>query len=421
MTSRSEQDTPSLGAGSMRGWLAWSLFAACVGFLLVAGALDVAGPRPLPDVEGFSAGAWAFAAAVVGFALVGALITTRVAGNRLGWYLTGFALLMATSPPAYQYSIAGLPGWEVAAWLNAWLWIVPIGVLAEAMVRFPDGQRPSRIWRWVSYSATTGIVASVLVGVALWPQRGMTLLTVGDHFPGIAGTVAGVALPLVFGSFVAATVALVVRQRRADPEERLQLRWVTYAVAVIATGLVAFAIGDVLYGGAQPVVAEVLGSVGILAVPLSMWIAISRHRLYEIDRLISRTVTYALLSAVLLGVYAAVAVVPSALLDISSDLLVAAATLAASGVFQPLRRRVQAAVDQRFDRTRYDAARTVDRFVARLRAGAGLTTVVNDMAAVIGATVHPASVSVWVRPRADARHRRRSWPGRPAAPPSRAD
>ena len=389
--------------GRAGAWLAWVLFAACVAALLVTGAFEAFGPRPPPGVEGFSASAWVFSAAVAGFALVGALITTRVAGNPLGWYLTGFALLMATSPLAFQYAVARLPGSTIAAWVTAWVWIVPIGVLAEAMLRFPDGHRPSRIWRWVSYATTAGIVASVTVGVALWPQRGPALLTVGDHFPGSADVVASVALPLVFGSFVAAAVSLIVRQRHGDPVERLQLRWVTYAMAVAATGLVAFAAGDVLFGGVQPVVADVLSSVGIMGVPLSMWIAISRHRLFEIDRLISRTVSYALVSTVLVGVYVAVAVVPSALLDVHSDLLVAAATLVVAGLFQPLRRRVQASVDHRFDRTRYDAARTVEHFVARMRAGTGFTTVISDMVAVVSGTVHPTSLSVWLRPPVDRR------------------
>ena len=384
------------GTGRARGWLAWGLFAACVALVLGAGALEALGPPPPPGVEVFSASAWVFSVAVVGFALVGALIVTRVAGNPLGWFLTAFAVLMVTSPLAHQYAIARLPGWTVAAWVAAWLWIVPIGVLAEAMLRFPDGHRPSRAWRWVSYAATAGIVASIAVGVALWPARGLALLTVGDQFPGVADAIASVALPLVFGSFVAAAVSLVVRQRHSAPVERLQLRWVTYAVGVAATGLVAFAIGDVLFGGVQPAVADVLSSVGIVGVPLSMWIAISRHRLYEVDRLISRTVTYALLSTALGLVYVTIAVIPSALLAIRSDLLVAAATLAVAGLFQPLRRRVQTAVDRRFDRTRHDAAHTVDRFVARLRAGAGLTTVVSDMVRVVHDTMRPTTVSVWV-------------------------
>lgn len=391
------------GTGRVRAWLAWGLLATCVGFVLAIGALEAFGPRAPQGVEEFSANAWVVTVGVVGFALVGALIVTRVAGNPLGWYLLAFAVLMVTSPLAYQYSIARLPGSEVAAWVSTWLWIVPIGVLAEAMLRFPDGHRPSRIWRWVGYAATGGIVASVAVGVALWPQRGLALLTVGDQFPGIAGVVAGAALPLVFGSFVAAAVSLVVRQRHGDHVERMQLRWVTYAVAVTAVGLVAFAVSDMLFGGAQPVIGDVLGGVGIVGVPLAIWIAISRHRLYEIDRLISRTVSYALLSAALVGVYVVIAVVPPALLDVPSDLLVAAATLAVAALFRPLRRRLQAVVDRRFDRTRYDASQTIGRFAERLRNSAAYSTVVSDMATVVGDTVHPASVSVWLRSPVDIR------------------
>jgi len=383
--------------------LAWGLFTVCTGLIVATWALEVVGPRHEPGYDEFSASASVFSLAVVGFALFGALIASRVAGNPLGWILVGFALVMASSPLAYQYAVAGLPGQEVAAWLTSWLWVVPIALLAEAALRFPHGRRPSSGWRWVQHAARTGVAVSLGLGIALWPQRGMALLTVGDAWTGTAGALADVALPLTFGAFAAAATSLLVRLRRAQGVERLQLKWLVFAMLVAASGLVAFAVDDLLLDDVQPVVGDVLSSVGILGIPLAMWIAITRHRLYEIDRLISRTLSYAALSTVLLGVYVVVAVVLPALLGVRSDLLVATATLAVAGLFRPLRRRVQAAVDRRFNRTRYDAERTIDRFVERLRRGTGRENPLGDLVRVVAGTMHPATVSVWLRPPVDAR------------------
>lgn len=399
MAGRGRQGATRGGAAHVRvvPWLAWGVLLTTVGLLLAALGLWATAPPPPPGVEQFSASAWAFSAAMVAFAFIGALIVVRAAGNPLGWMLGLFALLMVASPFAYQWALAGLPGWDVAAWLNAWLWIVPIAVLAHAVLRFPHGRLPSRGWRWVSRTATAGIAATVGVGVALWSERGLVLLTVGDQFPGVADSVAGVALLLVFGSFVAAALSLVVRLHRARGEERQQVKWLVYAVAVVAVGLVAFAVGDIVLNGAQPLIGEVLGTVGIVGIPVAMWIAITKYRLYEIDRLISRTLSYAALTALLVGLYALIAIVPSALFAVDSDLLVAAATLAAAGAFRPLRRRLQLAVDRRFNRTRYDAMRTIDAFAIRLRGETGLTTLVGDLAGVVGDTMQPASVTVWLR------------------------
>lgn len=289
-----------------------------VGLLLAALGLWATAPPPPPGVEQFSASAWAFSAAMVAFAFIGALIVVRAAGNPLGWILGLFALLMVVSPFAYQWALAGLPGGATAAWVNAWLWIVPIAVLAQAMLRFPHGRLPSLAWRWVSHAAIAGIVATV-------------------------------------------------------------------------------GVGDIVLNGAQPLIGEVLGTVGIVGIPVAMWIAIAKHRLYEIDRLISRTLSYAALTALLVGLYALIAIVPSALFAVDSDLLVAAATLAAAGAFRPLRRRLQLAVDRRFNRSRYDATRIINAFAIRLRGETGLTTLVGDLAVVVGDTMQPASVTVWLR------------------------
>lgn len=390
-------------AAARVAWSAWGMCTATVALVGAAFVLWTVASPPPAGVEQFSANAWGFALAMVGFAVLAALVTVHVPDNPLGHLLGWFALLTVVSPAAYQYALAGLPGWEVAAWVNAWLWIVPIAVLAEVVLRFPHGRVPSSGLRWIQRTARAGAALAVVVGVALWPRRGLALLTVGDAFPGVAGLVAAVALPLVFGSFLAAAAALVVRLRGARDDERQQLKWLVYAVVVIAVALLVFAVGDLLWGGAQPLLGDVLSTVGILGVPAAMWIAITRHRLYEIDRLISRTLAYAAVTTLLVGVYVLIAVVPSVLFDVRSDLLVAVATLAAAGLFRPLRRRVQGAVDRRFNRTRYDAARTIDAFAARLRRDLGPSTLADDVAGVVAATMQPVAVSVWLRDPAGVR------------------
>lgn len=383
--------------GRIAPWAAWILLAVCIAALLTTFALDALAPRPFPAVEEFSSNAEAMAVAMVGFMAVGVLIVVRVPGNRLGWILCTFALLMVINPLLYQYAIAGLPGWDVAAWASSWAWLPPIALLSLAMLRFPTGQ-PPRSWRWVEWVAMAGVIASVGIGLALWPRRGLSLLLVGDAYPGVAGVVANVALPLSFAAFVAAAVSLLVRLRGARGVERQQLKWLVAAVAVAAAGLVVFAAGDVFFGGVQPPVADVLSTLGLLGIPSAIWIAITRYRLYELDRLISRTVTYALVTVALAAVYAVVAVVPTVLFDVQSDVLVAAATLAAAALFRPLRERVQSAVDRRFDRTRYDALRTAGAFALRLRGASDLRVVERDLTRTVRMTMQPAHVSVWLRP-----------------------
>lgn len=383
-------------SGRVRRRAAWTVLALGFAAMLATFVLEAIGPRPFPGVEEFSSNAEAVAVAVAGFLVVGVLIVARVPGNRLGWILSWFALLMVINPLLYQYAIAGLPGWDVAAWASSWAWVPPIALLGQAMLRFPTGVPPTR-WKWVEWFAVAGIAASIGIGLALWPHRGLWLLFVGDAYPGVADVMASFALPLVFGSFVAAAASLLIRLHRARGVERQQLKWLVAAVVVAATGLVAFAVGDVVFEGVQPVVADVLSTVGLLGIPAAIWIAITRYRLYELDRLISKTVTYAVVSVALAGVYLSVAVVPVALFDVEGDVLVAAATLAAAAVFQPLRRRVQTAVDRRFDRTRYDAIRTTEAFMTRLRGAPDLRVVERDLARVVNETVHPAHVSVWIR------------------------
>lgn len=321
--------------------------------------------------------------------------------------------------------------------MNAWSWIVPIGVLAEAMLRFPDGRRPSRIWRWVSYAATAGVVAGValplvfgsFVAAAMSPvvrqRHGDARLGV-RHRPrlqprhGCAGsraddcrapydnpigaTGAGPVLDVVgaaAGAFVGIGIAggivsLGLRLRRAGGVERQQVKLLFYAAAVSVGALVGanLVLPDLMERSA---VGNLVWGVATASLSVAVTIALLRYRLFEIDRLISRTATYALVTAVLAGTYVAIAILPAALYGLDSDLLVAAATLASAGLFVPIRRHVQTQMDRRFDRARYDATRIAAAFGTSARDAVDPDRVVGDLIGVVETALRPASAQVWLR------------------------
>src|SRR5215216_1618747 len=260
---------------------------------------------------------------------------------------------------------------------------------------FPDGRPPSPPWRLVAWltGAVTALVAAL---AAVQPAIELDDGHVVDNPIGVAGvgdpeeSLLSVALGLLV---LAAVASLVVRFRRSRGEERLQLKWFTYAGALLPLVL----LGDFLPSSAS----NVLFAVGISFLPVAAGIAILRYRLYEIDRLINRTLVYGLLTVLLAGVYAGLVLV---LGELSGGLaggtpswVVAGATLAVAALFQPARRRVQAVVDRRFNRRRYDAARTVEGFAVRLRDQVDLQALHHELLAVVDQTVAPTRASLWLR------------------------
>jgi hypothetical protein len=193
---------------------------------------------------------------------------------------------------------------------------------------------------------------------------------------------------------VVAAGSLVVRLRRARGTERQQLRWVALAAALVSGAAVVVVAGVV--AGAAALVSWVAG-ICVAILPLAIGAAVLRYRLYDLDRIISRTLTYGLLTVLLGGAYAGVVLV-GGLLGSGSSLAVAGATLAVAAVFQPARRRLQQLVDRRFNRRRYDAARTIEAFSARLREQVDLDTLTTELLAVVGQTMQPAQTSLWLRP-----------------------
>jgi hypothetical protein len=347
--------------------------------------------------------------ASVSAASVGALVAGRRPSHRVGWLLVALGLSIAVSGFTFSYTRYGLvarpgalPG---ASWLAG---VANGGVLLYLsctgfiLLLSPTGTLPSPRWRWWARITAAGLVVAFLSAVLaprpLYPEYPDIVNPVGvgalEH--GLGAAIFPVGALLVLAGLVVGAVSLLLRFRRARGLERLQLRWLALGAALAA---LAFAISMTALVVEQTdgwVFQAALG-VSVTVLPLATGAAILRYRLYDIDRILSRTLAYALLT-VLLGLgYAAVALGLGRLLGRDSSLAVAGATLVVAALFQPARRRVQALVDRRFNRRRYDAARTVEGFAARLRDQVDLQALHHELLAVVDQTVAPTRASLWLR------------------------
>jgi hypothetical protein len=390
--------------------LAWGLAALAV-LALVPGVrlslLVQAGGQP--DPQGTAATVAAYAAvllALVSSATVGAVLASRRPGHPVGWLLLGVGLAVALGILVEAYAKYGLvvrPGSVPGArWLAGFavvsFTVVWLSCAGFVLLLTPTGSLPSPRWRWWARLAAVApavvAVTSVVQPDPLAPDWYGNPLAVPALYrllavPGVAAVVVVLASVLVGAS------SLVLRFRRARGVERLQLRWLALA-AVLAAGLLL--VGLVAgYLALDPVVLTCL-SLCVALLPLATGAAILRYRLYDLDRIISRTVAYGLLTVLLGSAYALVVLGLGRLLPDSSSLAVAAATLAVAAAFQPLRRRVQAVVDRRFNRRRHDAAQTIAAFSARLRDQVDLQTLHGELLAVVDQTMQPTRASLWLRP-----------------------
>jgi hypothetical protein len=373
---------------------------------------------------------------VPGFAVVGLVLAVRRPGNAIGWLFVGMGLVAAVQAFAFEYAVralvtapGSLPAAAWMAWLATWTFLLNLPALALLLLWFPDGRVPSPRWRVVPW-----LLGSAIAGVTVWvmlrpdpldltvvkitnPAR---IAVLDDPAIQAVGVIPNILtfLTLFVGS-VACALAPFVRRRRAQPIERQQLKWLA-AVAggsglVGATGflMAGFASSTAtIVGGLLLVVALVGVAVGI---PVAVGLAILRYRLYDIDRIINRTLVYGLLTAVLglgyAGVVLALGQVFGGVGGNPPNWAVAGATLAMAALFQPLRQRIQQAVDRRFNRRRYDTARTIEAFSARLRDQVDLHNLTGELLAVVDLTMQPTQVSVWLRPAA---------PGSAGAPRNKA-
>jgi len=357
---------------------------------------------------------------LLSFAIVGSVLVVRRAGGPIGWLLgaAGALLELLFLASAYgsasQEATAALPGGELVLWLNSFVWITAIGLVVSALILFPDGRPPGRVFAILLWALAAFVVIGV-VGSALAdrpiavprpfvsPQAGDTPRSISNPFA-LHGFVGGLMLlaasarNIVPVPFLMALAALVVRFRRSRGVEREQLKWLMYTAAIVF-GLL-FPIATVIPRGTIADLAQLTATLGIGLLPVAIGVAVTRYRLYDIDVLIRRTVVYAAVSAALVATYLGAAVLFQALLrpiTSGSELAVAGSTLLVVALFQPFRARIQGAVDRRFYRSRYDAARTLDAFGARLRDEVDLDSLRADLLDVVHDTVRPAHASVWLR------------------------
>jgi hypothetical protein len=382
--------------------------ATVLGVLVLVLAVATAALKDLVDprlsIHHFGSGI----AIVLIFTGVGVVVARRQPRNPIGWILVIFTTLYTLGGGAGFYAVLayglrhrGLPFVPVAV-LLAPLLAPSFALFPLVIVLFPDGRLASRRWRWVLW-AYAGLVAYLTIvvfapSVAAVAGHDIRLdmsgnLTNGGHLAGSLGNppewlvVPAIVSVVVIGlSFVAHQV---LSWRRAAGERRQQLKWLASGAAIAVV---------------SPVLAVLLGTslplVGIAALPVSIGVAILKYRLYEIDRIISRTLAYAIVTGLLVGVYAVLVLLATQVLSFSSPVAVAASTLVAAALFSPLRRRVQRAVDRRFDRARYDGERLAREFGERLRHETDLAAARAILVTAAGQAMQPRSAALWIRERA---------------------
>lgn len=392
--------------------LAARALAAAVAVMVIA-IVAVGIPLALTTLADFGAAGplflLIFPALVLSLTLVGGILAVRVPGNPIGWMLEFAGLGMAISIFGGTYVVyahgvpgGGLPIVVPLAWLSSWLVVPVIGLLGIYVpLLFPTGTFQSPRWRALGLA---GIVLSALATVASafapGPLSGATWianpvgLKGGEDLLGVLAAVGNAPAPVLF---VAAVASVVVRFRRAATLERQQLKWFGFVAAIAATALVISMPND----GPISDIAWAFGLVAVAALPVAIGIAILRYRLYDIDRIISRTLSYGILTALLAALFAALDLSSQELLAplvAGNQFAIAASTLVVAVSVQPLRRRVQRVVDRRFHRARYDADRVVAGFTARLRGEIELDALVAGVDETARLAVHPAAASVWLRP-----------------------
>jgi hypothetical protein len=384
--------------------VAWSLLGTYTVGIGTTAVLAVADGRLQRDWQGLLAQMLAFAA----YSVIGALIVARRPDNAMGWVFSAIGLLAMTMLVAGEYAQYAyvtrprpLPGAIVAAWLPPTaVYALYLSTVILPLLLFPTGRPLSPRWRpmlWI----TAGEIAGLTVLTGLHPELP---LADGQHVIANPLALAGADLPragqvdwVIFVPVTAALVSLIIRFRRARGDERQQLKWFAYGAGLMVllamTGSLRFPRADTLSSAL---------TLGLL--PVAAGVAILRYRLYDIDRLINRTLVYGALTALLGTVYAAAVLVLGQLFGgvggNPPSWAVAGATLAVAALFQPVRGRTQAVVDRRFNRRKYDAAKTIQAFSTRLRDQIDLDTLSTELLAVVDQTMEPTQVSLWRRPSA---------------------
>jgi hypothetical protein len=343
--------------------------------------------------------------------LVGTLLAVRRPRNPIGWMLLGFYFLAIA--PAGDYAIIDyrlhhghLPLGSVAVVVLA-SWPVWLVLIASLLWVFPDGRLPQGRWRRVAVvfiaagallavAATAGGAAAVS-GHAVRVNASGNLV---DNTTGVAGLAQGAVALGVLASLLVWLAVQVPKYRRSAGERRQQFKWLYAGATIFVVSVISAVQVSGGSSGLDQAVNNGIVPAGFAVLPVCVGVAVLKYRLYEIDRIISRVISYAIITAVLAGVFAGLVLLASAVLPVKGPVAVAAATLVAAALFNPLRRRVQRAVDRRFNRARYNAGLTVAAFASRLKDAADLDSVREDLTAVVQKALEPAHISVWLNERA---------------------
>jgi hypothetical protein len=398
--------------------LAWSLWAFSL-TLTALSLLLLALNLSYPNSRIFDW--WLGNATVVVDVTVGAIVASRRPENPVGWLICLFGVAVGTSSFASQYAIYALlarpdslPAGQAMAWVAAWQLPIIIGLQNFYLLLFPTGRLPSRRWRWLAWL----VVAFVLVGVILSAFSSDAYLGSLDPirnplgiegFTSVYKAVLYTMAPLLY---LAIALSVFMRLRRAVGVERQQIKWFAYAAAIFALGIILNVLTIVIdvprwfeWGG------QAVFIVAGTAIPVAIGIAILRYRLYDIDHIINRTLVYGSLTATLVALYLGGIVLLQRVFVVltgeKSTLAVVASTLTIAALFNPLRRRIQAFIDRRFYRSKYDARKTLEAFSSKLRDETDLEALNNELVGVVRETMQPAHVSLWLRPSTDARERGR--------------
>jgi hypothetical protein len=393
--------------------LAWPLCLLCVALAAACLIFSLLNGRTLYEmVLTDSPTTVALATLIVSFSVVGALIASHRPENSIGWIFLADGFFYGLLSAGDEYAIYALltnpdalPLGAEASWLGQWVWAPGLGlILVFLPLLFPDGNPPSHRWRPVGWLGGLSIGLTVVSStILLWSERGPALLT-GDESPShvLQVLVDFVAVPMLFVAGLGAVISLFVRFRRARGSERQQIKWFAFAAALTLVWIIVF--GQASLRGLPEVIVALSALLVIPSIPIATGIAILRYRLYDIDHIINRTLVYASLTAILVGVYFGAVTATQALFrtitgqEQSPQLVVVASTLVIAALFNPLRRRIQSFIDLSFYRSKYDAAKTLEGFSMKLRDETDLEALSDELVGVVRGTMQPAHVSLWLRP-----------------------
>ncbi|MDP9136529.1 MAG: hypothetical protein M3N56_17080 [Actinomycetota bacterium] len=381
--------------------LAWGLWAVGVGVSLVIIVLAAGAGAEVDEALGFL---------LIGYATVGAMVAARHPENVVGWLLLVIALAFVVQSFGEAYvTLDDAPGRRFVGWTAGWLWYIWLACTGIFLpLVFPTGRLVSRRWRPAVWLGGAGLGLCML-GTAFLPGD-LDLSAPVENPLGAPGALGALAEPAIYlgnvlaaVSFVLAGASVVLRIRRARGVERAQVKWFAL-VGLLMTLALGLAMLEILFPGGWRLVAGTIGwysflGLALIGIPAATGIAILRHGLYDIDVVIRRTLVYAALTATLAGGYLGGVLLAQVIIGAESSFAIALSTLAMAALFRPARARIQALVDRRFYRRRYDATLTLERFGFRLRDELDLEALGADLRGVVRETMQPASVSLWLRSR----------------------